>query len=82
MRLIAALALLLVACADPPPEQLGNPEVYTRIDTTSDCPTLQREFDVAMTNAEAREPGNEQRKISLAYAKAADARLKEVGCYK
>jgi hypothetical protein len=34
-----------------------------------------------MDNAEARQPGDPLRDISLDYADAADARLEEVGCY-
>lgn len=59
----------------------GNPDVYQRIEAETDCGVLQAEFDQAMDNAEARQPGDPLRDISLDYADSADARLEEVGCY-
>jgi len=59
----------------------SNPDVYERIGAETDCGVLQAEFDQAMDNAEARQPGDPLRDISLDYADAADARLEEVGCY-
>lgn len=59
----------------------GNPDVYARIDSLTSCTALQREFDVAMDNAEAREPGDPARDLSLSYASAANTRMREVGCY-
>lgn len=62
-------------------EVQGNPDVYERIEAETDCGVLQSEFDQAMNNAEARQPGDPLRDISLDYADAANARLEEVGCY-
>lgn len=59
----------------------GNPAVFSRIESSTSCTALQREFDTAMDNAEARESGDPVRDISLSYARAADNRMKEVGCY-
>jgi hypothetical protein len=58
----------------------GNPDVYERIASETDCGVLQMEFDQAMDNAEARQPGDPLRAVSLDYADAADARLEELGC--
>lgn len=59
----------------------GNPTVYARIESSTSCIALQREFDTAMDNAEAREPGDPHRDLSLSYARAADNRMQEIGCY-
>jgi hypothetical protein len=55
--------------------------VYKRIESETDCGVLQMEFDQAMDNAEARQPGDPLRAISLDYGDAADARLEKLGCY-
>jgi hypothetical protein len=62
-------------------ERIGNPSVYERIDRLSDCEALQKAFDTAMDNAEARQPGDRLRTISLAYAEYADDRMRDLGCY-
>lgn len=59
----------------------GNPEVYARIASLTSCTALQREFDIAMDNAEARESGDPYRDLSLSYANAANTRMQEIGCY-
>ena len=59
----------------------GSAAVYQRIESSRNCVALQREFDVAMTNAEAREPGHPLRAMSITYAEAANNRMKEVGRY-
>lgn len=69
------------AFENDPSSRIGSAAVYARIDTETNCVNLQREFDIAMGNAEAREPGDDQRKVSLAYADAAYSRAREVGCY-
>ena len=61
--------------------ETGNPAVFSRIESSTSCTALQREFDTAMDNAEARESGDPLRNISLSYARAADNRMQEVGCY-
>lgn len=47
----------------------GNPDVYNRIASLTDCSELQREFDIADSNNQTD------------YMKAADERMREVGCY-
>jgi hypothetical protein len=59
----------------------GDPAVWERIEQGTDCAALQEEFDQAMDNAERREPGDPLRELSLSYAKAADQRMKDIGCY-
>lgn len=64
-----------------PSSRPGSAAVYARIETESNCVALQREFDIAMDNTDAREPGDPQRDISSSYADAAYNRAEEVGCY-
>ena len=59
----------------------GEPAVYERIAASADCAGLQSEFDIAMDSAERRQPGDSLREVSISYAKAADERMREVGCY-
>lgn len=78
--------MALVGCGSDPAienneRSTGNPAVYARIESSTNCTKLQREFDTAMDNAEAREPGDPYRDLSLSYARAADNRMEEIGCY-
>lgn len=60
---------------------VGSPAVWARIENGTNCTALQREFDIAMDNAEARESGDPFRDLSLMYANAANDRMKEIDCY-
>lgn len=81
LALLTALAAL-AACSSPPAEERpGNPQVYERITSTEDCALLQREFDTAAENNERSEPGTGQYEGTLDYMKAADERMRQVGCY-
>lgn len=60
---------------------IGNPAVYERIASLTSCTALQREFDIAYDNVEAREPGDPLREVSRSYGDAADNRMRELGCY-
>lgn len=64
-----------------PSTRIGSAAVYERIETSTDCVALQREFDIAMENVERREVGDPLRDVSFSYAKAADNRMDEIGCY-
>lgn len=64
-----------------PASRPGNPAVYARIESSTDCVGLQREFDVAMSNVESRDPGDELRAVSLSYGEAANNRMREIGCF-
>lgn len=55
------------------PERPGNPAVYARIEGETDCAALQSEFDTA----ESGPPSD----WKVPYMEAADARMREVGCY-
>lgn len=57
----------------------GSPDTYTRILTLTDCTALQNEFNQAEANLQ--EPGTPQYQWGLGYMKAADDRMKEIGCY-
>lgn len=84
-RPIAAtvLALFLLACSTTPDAEstpAGSPSTHAVIAALDDCGELQHEFDVAMTNVEAREPGDPAREVSFAYAKTALARMEALDC--
>lgn len=64
---VVLLAAALVGCGSEEPA--GNDAVYDRINSTEDCATLQAEFDTADSNGKTD------------YMKAADERMREVGCY-
>lgn len=57
----------------------GAPEVYTQIAAETDCAALQGTFDRA---ADTSDRGGQWRTIGLGYMDAADARLRELGCYR
>lgn len=58
----------------------GNPDVYERILSMTDCNNLQAEFDQASENNDREEPGTPQFKWTLGYMNAANERMKELGC--
>ena len=60
---------------------IGKPAVYARIESMTSCTSLQREFDIAYDNVDAREPGDPLREISQSYGDAAHNRMREIGCY-
>lgn len=88
--MILAFATLLIGCTQPPAAGganqaaplIGNPAVYQRIASESDCGALQAEFDTAGADHDRAVPGSEAALWSTAYMEAADARMKAVGCYK
>ena len=55
----------------------GSPAVYERIAAMSDCDLLQNQFDTAMDSVERGYQGG----WTIAYADAADARMRAIGCY-
>jgi hypothetical protein len=59
----------------------GNPDVYARILSSTDCATLQNEFDQAEENLTLQEPGTPEYSWGLGYMKASDDRMREIGCY-
>lgn len=61
----------------------GSASVYARINSLTDCNQLQGEFDQAADNhdRESLEGDLEMMKIASSYMAAADARMREVGCY-
>lgn len=86
MTLLRVVPLVLVvACGmSAPAARPGNPDVYARIASLTDCRELQKEFDTAEANGRRdREAGRlEQARASTSYMDAADARMKQVGCSK
>lgn len=76
---LTVLIVLALACGSSAPtlkttadfvkEFGGNPDVYDRILKMTDCPALQDEFNIAEENT------------NIGYMKAADQRMREIGCY-
>jgi hypothetical protein len=66
-----------------PESRPGSAAVYARIESSRNCVALQREFDIAYANNQrAQDAGDETTaNMSFSYMEAADARMKEVGCY-
>lgn len=76
-----AVGMLINSSEPAESEKIGSKIVYERIDSITNCKELQQEFNQAMDNAEARQPGDEFRKISIDYATYADNRMRIIGCY-
>ena len=55
--------------------------MYRRIDHGTDCTKLQADFDQASENNQRAEAGSFQFDVTLSYMDAADARMRELGCY-
>jgi hypothetical protein len=85
--LAASAAALLAGCgeggSDGGGDRPGSPEVYARIESLTDCRELQREFDVADENhgIQSDEGDLTMMRISTSYMKAADERMRALGCY-
>lgn len=77
---ITLTAALLAACSSTA-DQPGSPDVYARIASTSDCATLQGEFDTASSNHDRAPAGSPQAEAATGYMKASDQRMRDVGCY-
>jgi hypothetical protein len=77
------LAITVAGCGGGESERPGEPSVYDAIEAETDCQTLQESFDRAEVTSK-REGGTAQwtwSEIGIAYMKAADERMEEVGCY-
>ena len=74
------MLVLLAACAGEP-DRPGSPAVYDQIEASADCAGLQATFDRSMANHDRAQPGTEERRWTLAYAMAADDRMRAVGCH-
>lgn len=64
-----------------PSTRPGDASVYARIEALTDCVELQREFDIAIANAERLVGQGEAFEIARGYSDAAYNRAREVGCY-
>ena len=88
--LLFAILFILSCSLMPPKNQVetymeqygGEPGAYAEIITLTDCKALQAKFDTAANNNGRESPGTKLFKATLGYMKAADERLKELGCYK
>lgn len=81
-----SLALVFAGCtatpAAAPPSPVGNPAVYERINSLTDCADLQVEFDTAEAAHQRAEAGSIDADIAVAYMKAADTQMVKAGCYR
>ena len=59
----------------------GNPDVYNRILSLTDCALLQEEFNIASENNQRATPGTAEYKETIGYMVAADDRMKALDCY-
>jgi hypothetical protein len=71
------VAGVLGGCSSGSANHPGNPDVYARINAMTYCAAPQQEFD----QADANRSISSDPSIQTAYMEAADARMKEVGCY-
>lgn len=73
--------IVLTIAVPTPTARPGSPAVYERIAALNDCTALQRELEIALGNYD---PKNAPTSASpqLSYAKAADDRMREIGCYR
>ena len=88
---VAFIVLLLasLACGSSTPKTVddymqeygGNPDVYNRILSLTDCTLLQEEFDIASENNQRATPGTAEYKETIGYMVAADDRMKALDCY-
>lgn len=80
----AVLAIAVASCGgEESEERPGEPSVYDAIAAETDCQALQESFDRAEATSK-REGGTAEwswSEIGLAYMKAADERMEEIGCY-
>jgi hypothetical protein len=74
---------LLCTCVESQEERPGDPAVYARIESMTDCAKLQEQFDLAEATSkrEGGPQGATWSEIGIAYMQAADDRMREVGCY-
>lgn len=81
--IVSMLTALLAGCGNTSStnDRSGDPDVYARIAALTDCDELQREFDTAMDNADARPARDPLGEIAESYGEAADGRMREIGCY-
>lgn len=80
---VALLVLLpLGACNNPPAAEVrpGNPDTYARLEGLTSCEELDRELGTFLDVRDAAAPGSERATVALAYAKAADERMRSLGC--
>jgi len=74
------LGVFLASLGDNTSQRIGDASVYQEIDSITDCSVLQDGFNVAMDNAEKRQPGDKMRDISLDYAGYINDRMITLGC--
>ena len=67
---------------DEEAREAGNPEVYDRIETTTDCGLLASDLEAHENNAATRRDGGDEARASIldAYAAATRERMEELDC--
>ena len=78
---VSCIAVAVLAGCGSGSDSPGNPAVYDRINSTSDCDALQREFDTAYANHQRAEAGSDLALAASGYMDAADERMKDLDCY-
>jgi hypothetical protein len=75
--IVVAVAVVVgLAALGSSSEPEGNPDVYSRISSLTDCAELQREFDTADANRKF----SDDPEIQTSYMEAAHERMQELGC--
>lgn len=80
LAIIIGIVLMVASGGGPSSERPGNPAVYDRIASETDCATLQGEFDVADARHSLLEAGSTAAVIATSYMDAAYDQMRAVGC--
>lgn len=81
---VLVIAVLIVANSLQDQPRPGDPAVYSRIESLTDCSALQSEFDAAEARhgAALRNHRTEAAQVESSYMAAADERMRKIGCYR
>lgn len=80
MRWVLAVVLLFAACGEQERSRPGDPGVYQRIDSSTDCNALNAEYEAADRNLGTAQT-EQQEAWSRSYRREAHERMKAIGCY-
>jgi hypothetical protein len=79
LLLVVAAAGTVLALALSGPDRPGDPALYARLESSSDCDYLRREFTAGAALSEEL-PAGPQRREARSYASVALTRLEKLGC--
>jgi hypothetical protein len=87
--IVCGVAALAINAGDPntranqyAQEYNGNKDAYYAIFVSTDCTFLQGQFDTAYQSSQTAPAGSIYATRAIGFMKAADERMKEIGCYK